>query len=75
MENDTDGLASLRNRFDKAMAATKYAEAFRAIVGVDVGVVPDFKELVRKTGDLEDFQTFLTSYRDKVQSSALSAIN
>lgn len=75
MENDTDGLMSLRNRFEKAMATTKYAEAFKAIVGVDVGVVPDFKSLVKKTGDLADFQTFLTSYRDKVQNNALSAIN
>lgn len=75
MENDTDGLASLRDRFDKPMAATKYGEAFKAIVGVDVGIVPDFRELVRKTGDLADFQTFLTSYREKVQSNALSAIN
>lgn len=75
MENDTDGLASLRYRFEKAMTATKYSDAFKAIVGVDVGIVPDFKELVRKTGDLADFQTFLASYRDKVQSNALSAIN
>ena len=75
MENDADGLAELRNRFDTAMAATKYHEAFKAIVGVDIGVVPDFKELVRKTGDLADFTTFLAGYRDKVQSNALSAIN
>lgn len=75
MENDTDGLISLRDRFEKAMSATKYAEAFKAIVGVDVGIVPDFKSLVKKTGNLSDFQTFLTSYRKKVQSNALSAIN
>lgn len=75
MENDTDGLTSLRDRFGKAMAATKYAEAFKAIVGVDLGIVPDFKSLVKKTGNLADFQTFLTSYRSKVQNSALSAIN
>jgi hypothetical protein len=75
MENDADGLTSLRNRFDKAMATTKYNEAFKAIVGVDIGVVPDFKELVRKTGDLADFTTFLAGYRDKIQSNALSAIN
>lgn len=75
MENDTDGLMSLRDRFETAMKETKYAEAFKAIVGVDIGIVPDFKSLVKKTGNLADFQTFLTSYRDKVQSNALSAIN
>ena len=75
MENDTDGLTSLRDRFGPAMEKTKYKEAFKAIAGVDIGFVPDFKELVRKTGDLEDYQSFLASYRDKVQSNALSAIN
>ncbi|MFT5486875.1 MAG: hypothetical protein ACI9MU_001791, partial [Alphaproteobacteria bacterium] len=75
MENDTDGLTSLRDRFGPAMEKTKYKEAFKAIAGVEIGVVPDFKELVRKTGDLDDFQSFLASYRDKVQSNALSAIN
>lgn len=75
MENDTDGLTSLRDRFGPAMDKTKYKEAFKAIAGVEIGLVPDFKELVRKTGDLDDFQSFLASYRDKVQSNALSAIN
>lgn len=75
MENDTDGLTSLRDRFGPAMEKTKYKEAFKAIAGVEIGLVPDFKELVRKTGDLDDFQSFLASYRDKVQSNALSAIN
>ena len=75
MEIDTDGLTSLRDRLGAAMEKTKYKEAFKAIAGVDIGFVPDFKELVRKTGDLEDYQSFLTSYRDKVQSNALSAIN
>ena len=75
MENDTDGLTSLRDRFGPAMEKTKFKEAFKAIVGVEIGLVPDFKELVRQTGDLDDFQSFLTSYREKVQSHALSAIN
>lgn len=75
MENDMDGLTSLRDRFGAAMDKTKYKEAFKAIAGVEIGLVPDFKELVRKTGDLDDFQSFLASYRDKVQSNALSAIN
>ena len=75
MEIDTDGLTSLRDRLGAAMEKTKYKEAFKAIAGVDIGFVPDFKELVRKNGDLEDYQSFLTSYRDKVQSNALSAIN
>lgn len=75
MVNDTDGLTSLRDRFGPAMEKTKYKEAFKAIAGVEIGLVPDFKELVRKTGDLGDFQSFLASYRDKVQSNALSAIN
>lgn len=75
MENDTDGLTSLRDRFGPAMEKTKYKEAFKAIVGVEIGLVPDFKELVRQTGDLDGFQSFLASYREKVQSNALSAIN
>ncbi len=75
MESDTEGLAALRDRFGPAMEKTKYKEAFKAIAGVEIGLVPDFKELVRKTGDLEDYQSFLASYRDKVQSNALSAIN
>jgi len=75
MENDMDGLTALRDRFGPAMEKTKYKEAFKAIAGVEIGLVPDFKELVRKTGDLEDYQSFLASYRDKVQSNALSAIN
>ena len=57
------------------MEMTKYKKAFKAIAGVDIGFVPDFKELVRKTGDLEDDPSFLASYRDKVQSNALSAKN
>jgi tetratricopeptide (TPR) repeat protein len=75
MENDTDGLTLLRDRFGPAMEKTKYKEALKAIAGVEIGLVQDFKELVRQTGDLGDYQSFLASYRDKVQSNALSAIN
>ncbi|MEX2453930.1 MAG: hypothetical protein WD470_04460 [Rhodospirillaceae bacterium] len=75
MQNDLDGLAAIRERFGSAMANTSYDGAFKAIVGVEIGVVPDFKTLVAKTGDISDFQAFMANYRDTVRSSALSAIN
>ena len=75
MQNDVEGLIALRERFGEAVAKTSYAEAFKAIAGVDMGEVPDFKALVDKTGDLKDFQSFMASYRDKVHSNALSTIN
>ena len=75
MQNDMDGLLSLRDRFGPAMEKTKYHEAFKAVAGVEIGDVPDFKALVKRTGDLDDYRSFLASYRKKVQSKALSAIN
>lgn len=75
MQNDIEGLVALRERFGAAIAKTSYAEAFKAIAGVDVGVVPDFKTLVARTGDLKDFRSFMAHYRDKIRSQALSTIN
>lgn len=75
MENDLDGLVELRDRFGMAMKTTKYNDAFKAIVGIDTGVATDFKALVKKTGDLQDFQAFMAGYRDKIRNNALSSIN
>ena len=75
MLNDMEGLLSLRDRFGPAMAKTRFHEAFKAVAGVEIGRVDDFKALVKKAGDLEDYRSFLASYREKVQSKALSAIN
>lgn len=75
MENDLDGLVELRDRFGAAMKTTKYNDAFRAIVGIDTGVATDFKSLVKKTGDLKDFQAFMAGYRDQIRNNALSSIN
>ena len=75
MQNDIEGLVALRERFGEAIAKTSYNEAFKAVAGVDVGVVTDFKTLVEKTGDLRDFRSFMAHYREKVRSQALSTIN
>ena len=75
MEGDTASLIDLRDRFGAAMEKTIYGDAFKAIVGVEIGAVPDFEALVKRTGDLSNFQSFMAGYRDKIRNNALSAIN
>lgn len=75
MQNDVGGLLALRDRFGTAMAKTRYGDAFKAIAGVEIGQVPDFRTLVARIGDLGDFQTLMAGYRDKIHSNALSTIN
>ncbi len=70
MQGDVEGLFALRERFGPAMGKTRFNDAFKAIAGVDIGTVPDFKTLVDKTADLGDFRSFMAGYRQKIKSHA-----
>ena len=75
MVDDVSGLAALRNRFLADMSASKFAKPFRAIVGSGTGDVRDYKALAEQIGDLDNLKSFLSSFREEVQSARRDTAN
>ena len=75
MRDDVSGLAALRDRFHAGMSVSKFAKPFRAIVGAGTGEVRYYKTLAEQIGDLENLKTFLSSFREEVQSARQGTAN
>jgi hypothetical protein len=75
LDGDSDGLSELRSRLGQDMKGTEQAAAFDAIVGKSTSDFTDFKTLAQQAGGLDSFQAFMASYRERMKSSDLSAIN
>lgn len=75
LSEQSAALDRLRARFGKAMMRGPNAEAFEAIAGRDPGKAPDYKALAKRAGDLATFEAFVTSYRNHLKASRLSAVN
>jgi tetratricopeptide (TPR) repeat protein len=75
LAQDRTGLAELRRRFGPHMANTPLADAFRLIASADGDASFEAASITREVNIVENFQTFLTSYRTQAKSGRLSAIN
>ena len=59
LDNDREGLDYLRDRFGDAMAKSKRAADFHAVVGKKPLKTEDFAALARRAGELDVFTAFL----------------
>jgi len=72
---DDRGLASLRRTYGPAMTGTSYQAAFDLLTSAPDKQVTNFPGLAEKIKQAQDFKSFMTSYKEKVQSGGLSSIN
>ena len=75
MVDDASGLAVLRDRFLADMSSSTFAKPFRAIVGIGTVDARDFRSLTEQIGDLDNLKTFLSSFREEVQSARQDTVN
>jgi tetratricopeptide (TPR) repeat protein len=73
LNNDTEGLEFLRDRFGAAMSKSKRAAEFHAMIGKKALETEDFALLARRAGELDIFTSFLK--RRQVATGTKSAIN
>jgi len=74
LADDQAGIAELGRRYGPAMDAGPYRDAFRVIAG-GTTAKGDIRQLAGKVAQINDLQSFMTDYKQKVQSDRLSAIN
>jgi tetratricopeptide (TPR) repeat protein len=68
-------LQEVRTRFSQAMDRTQFREAFRLITNPSEGALNDYSTLAARFQEFDRFQAFMASYKDKLKSGLLSAIN
>ncbi len=69
-------LAEMRRRFDAAMESGPYSDAYRVIATeIQRGVAFDYESIAQKIAEVDRFQAFMANYRERLQTSGLSAIN
>lgn len=76
LANDDAGVATLRSRYLGAMQKTSYRDAFDLITAAPADGVIDYRTVADRIKQAENFQSFLSAYRDRLrEGGALSAIN
>lgn len=75
LAGDSTQLGQVRQRFAPAMDRTQFREAFRLITNPSEGALNDYSKLSARFQEIDRFQAFMTSYRDKLKTTLLSAIN
>ncbi|GAB4182350.1 MAG: hypothetical protein OHK0024_21740 [Thalassobaculales bacterium] len=75
LSNNGAGLTQVRQRYGTAMDETPFREAFRLIANAGVGETADFRTLSQRFQEIERFQAFMTSYRDRLRNAQLSQLN
>ncbi len=68
-------LNRLRADYGEAMGTGPYREAFRLIASPQTIGLIDQGSIADKVKDVENFQTFMTAYRDRLSRQKLSSIN
>ncbi len=68
-------LNRLRSDYGEAMEASTYREAFRLIASPQTVGLIDYGSIADKVKDVENFQAFMTAYRDRLSHQKLSSIN
>ncbi len=75
LAGDATQLGQVRQRFAPSMDRTQFREAFRLITNPSEGALNDYSKLSARFQEIDRFQAFMTSYRDKLKTTLLSAIN
>ncbi|MBI3517514.1 MAG: hypothetical protein HY060_26070 [Proteobacteria bacterium] len=75
LAGDAEGLRSVRDRFGDKMTTGATKDAFGLVTSVTEGGAVSDKALSSRFAELQEFQQFMASYREKLKSSSLSAIN
>jgi hypothetical protein len=75
LANDEHGLAGLRRTYGPVMAVTPYKDGFTLLTSALDKDVPNMPAVAAKIKEAEGFQSFMSNYRKRLQSSGLSAIN
>lgn len=75
LANNERAVATLRARYLDAMQQTSYRDAFDLITASPSDGVIDYRTVADRIKQAENFQSFLSAYRDRLEQGALSAIN
>ena len=69
------GLARLRRSYGPVMQKTPLRDAFRLIASVGSQGLLDYRTIKGKVKDVENFQAFMTAYRERLKKEKLSSLN
>lgn len=75
LANNERAVSTLRSRYLNAMRNTSYRDAFDLITSSPSDGVIDYRTVADRIKQAENFQSFLSAYRDRLAQGALSAIN
>ncbi|MEQ9329438.1 MAG: tetratricopeptide repeat protein [Rhodospirillales bacterium] len=75
LASDEQKLRDLRSRLGEAMNRTQLAEAFQLITAAASDGLIDYRTIENQVKDVEQFQDFMSNYRDRLKGGGLSAIN
>lgn len=75
LANDERGVQRIRRVYGPMMAASPYRDAFALLSSDHERGVIDYRRVGEKIKEVESFQSFLASYRQKLQQGRLSAMN
>lgn len=75
LARDDRGLARLRRQYGQPMAATEFKEAFDLLTSAPERGIIDHRRVADKIKQVEDFQTFMSEWRQRVKDEGLSSIN
>jgi tetratricopeptide (TPR) repeat protein len=68
------GLSRTRTDFGPLMAESPYADAFRLIASPSETGLIDYQTVAGKVKEAENFQSFMTDYRDRLKTNKLSEL-
>ncbi|GAB3125339.1 tetratricopeptide repeat protein [Novispirillum itersonii subsp. nipponicum] len=69
------GVFELRRRYIGAMEKTPFANAFDLITTTPEGGLIDYRTIANRIKQAENFQSFLSSYQERLRNQGLSGIN
>ncbi|MDO8607190.1 MAG: tetratricopeptide repeat protein [Phaeospirillum sp.] len=75
LARDERGLTRLRRTYAPLMAATEWKEAFDLLTSEPERGIIDYRRVGEKIKQVQDFQTFMAEWRNRVKTQGLSSIN
>lgn len=69
------GIGRLRRKFGKAMQNTPFRDAFQLIASRGAQGLLDYRTITGKVKEVENFQAFMTAYRERLKKQKLSSLN
>ena len=69
------GISRLRRNFGKAMRNTPFSDAFRLIASAGAPGMLDYRTITGNLKEVENFQSFMTAYRERLKKEKLSSLN